>query len=99
MLGEARIQYSVVMFWKHKVVDSVAVRDFYSLLRAAILEDKAMGHLMMLINKVTLPCYMEAVGNKQVHMGEKEGGSGTQEDFVEQMWNGVLNTVIAEPTG
>jgi hypothetical protein len=89
---------SVVEFWKHKVVDSTAVRDFYSLLRVAILGDKSMGHLKMLIDELTLPCIMEDVGNKQVHLGEREGGSGIQEDLVEQRWKDVLNVAVAEPT-
>ncbi len=40
------------------MADSAVVRDFYLLLRAAILGAKAVGHLKMLINTQTLPSIM-----------------------------------------
>ncbi len=39
---------------EHEVADSAVVRDFFLLLRVAIFESKAVGHLKKLINTQTL---------------------------------------------
>ncbi len=48
----------VTDFRKYKVLYSAAIRDLYFILRAAILEAKAEGHLKMFINEQTLPNIM-----------------------------------------
>jgi hypothetical protein len=48
----------IVEFKRYKVVDSAAVREFYSLLRAAIKGAKGIGRLGLLINDQTVPKIM-----------------------------------------
>ncbi len=45
----------IVEFRKYKAADSSAVREFYSLLRAAIKGAKGIGRLSLLINDQTIP--------------------------------------------
>jgi hypothetical protein len=48
----------IVDFRRYKVTDSVAVREFYSLLRAAIKGTRGIGRLRLLINDQTFPKIM-----------------------------------------
>jgi hypothetical protein len=48
----------IVDFQRYKIVDSAAVREFYSLLRAAIKGAKGMGRIGLLINNQTIPKIM-----------------------------------------
>ncbi len=48
----------IVEFKRYKVINSAAVREFYSLLRAAIKGAKGMGRLGLLINDQTVPKIM-----------------------------------------
>jgi hypothetical protein len=40
----------IIEFRRHKMADSVAIREFYSLIRVAIKSAKTMGHFKLLIN-------------------------------------------------
>jgi hypothetical protein len=48
----------IVDFRRYKIVDSAAVREFYSLLRAAIKGAKGIGRIGLLINDQTIPKIM-----------------------------------------
>jgi hypothetical protein len=48
----------IVDFRRYKVTDSAAVREFYSLLRAAVKGAKGIGRLGLLINDQTIPRIM-----------------------------------------
>jgi hypothetical protein len=48
----------IVYFRRYKITDSAAVREFYSLLRAAIKGAKGIGRLSLLINDQTVPKIM-----------------------------------------
>jgi hypothetical protein len=48
----------IVEFRRYKIVDSAAVREFYSLLRAAIKGAKGIGRLGLLINDQMIPKIM-----------------------------------------
>ncbi len=45
----------MIEFRRYKMQVSAAMRDFYLLLRAAILKAKVVGHLKLLVNKQTSP--------------------------------------------
>jgi hypothetical protein len=46
---------AIVEFRRYKITDSAAIREFYSLLRAAIKGAKGIGKLNLLINDQTVP--------------------------------------------
>jgi hypothetical protein len=48
----------IVEFRRYKVIDSAAIREFYSLTRAAIKGAKGIGKLTLLINDQTIPKIM-----------------------------------------
>jgi hypothetical protein len=48
----------IVDFRRYKITDSAAVREFYSLLRAAIKGTKGIGRLSLLVNDQTVPKIM-----------------------------------------
>jgi hypothetical protein len=50
--------WPIVDFRRYKIADSVAVREFYSLLRAAIKGAKGIGRIGLLINDQTIPKIM-----------------------------------------
>ncbi len=50
--------WPIVDFRRYKITDNVAVREFYSLLRAAIKGAKGIGRLGLLINDQTVPKIM-----------------------------------------
>jgi hypothetical protein len=94
----------IVEFKKHRVTDSSAVREFYSLLRAAIKGAKGIGRLGLLINDQTIPRIM----GKMPYTDWKEWATrrpewmredlGTAfEGFVERKWQDALNIAAAEP--
>jgi hypothetical protein len=58
----------IVDFRRYKVADSAAVREFYSLLRAAIKGAKGIGRIGLLINDQTIPRIM----SKMPYTGWKE---------------------------
>jgi hypothetical protein len=92
----------VVEFRRYKVADSAAVREFYSLLRAAIKGAKGLGRLSLLINDQTIPRIMgkmpytdwkEWVTRRPEWMQEDLGSAF--EGFVEWKWQDALNIAAA----
>jgi hypothetical protein len=94
----------IVDFRRYKIADSAAVREFYSLLRAAIKGAKGIGRIGLLINDQTIPRIM----SKMPHTDWKEWATRrpdwTQQDvattferFVERKWQDALNVAAAEP--
>jgi hypothetical protein len=95
----------IVEFRRYKVIDSAAVREFYSLLRAAIKGAKGIERLSLLINDQTVPKIM----SKMPHTDWKEWATKRpewmQEDlapafekFLERKWQDALNIAAAEPS-
>jgi hypothetical protein len=94
----------IVEFKKYKVTDSCAVREFYSLLRAAIKGAKGIGRLSLLINDQTIPKIMGKMpytdwkewATKRPEWLQKDLGPAF-EGFVEQKWQDASNVAAAEP--
>ncbi len=95
----------IVDFRRYKIADSAAVREFYSLLRAAIKGAKGIGRLGLLINDQTVPRIM----SKMPHIDWKEWATkrpdwmqenvaSAFERFVERKWQDTLNVAAAEPS-
>jgi hypothetical protein len=91
-------------FRRYKVSDSGAIREFYSVLRAAIKGAKGIGRLDLLINDQTVP----NITGKMPHADWKEWATKrpewVQEDlevaferFMERKWQDALNVAAAEP--
>jgi hypothetical protein len=94
----------IVDFRKYKITDSAAVREFYSLLRAAIKGAKGIGRLGLLINDQTIPKIMSKMpytdwkewATKRPDWMQQELTSAF-ERFVERKWQDALNIAAAEP--
>jgi hypothetical protein len=95
----------IVEFRRYKITDSAAVREFYSLLRAAIKGAKGIGKLDLLINDQTVPKIM----SKMPYTDWKEWATkrpdwmqenlaSAFEKFVESKWQDALNIAAAEPS-
>jgi hypothetical protein len=95
----------IVDFRRYKVTDSAAVREFYSLLRAAIKGARKIGRIELLINNQTIPRIM----GKMPHVDWKEWATKRPdwmrqdatlafETFIERKWLDALNIAAAEPT-
>jgi hypothetical protein len=94
----------IVELRKYKATDSSAVREFYSVLRAAIKGARSIGRLSLLINDQTVPRIMskmpytdwkEWAKKRPEWMGEDLGP--TFEKFVERKWQDALNVATAGP--
>jgi hypothetical protein len=94
----------IVDFRRYKVTDSAAVREFYSLLRAAVKGARGIGRLNLLINDQTIPRIM----GKMPYSDWKEWATKrpdwmqqdvatTFERFVERKWQDALYVAAAEP--
>jgi hypothetical protein len=94
----------IVDFRRYKISDSAAVREFYSLLRAAIKGAKRIGRIELLRNNQTIPRIM----GKMPHVDWKEWGTKRPdwmrqdattafETFIERKWLDALNVAAAEP--
>jgi hypothetical protein len=95
----------IVDFRRYKIADSAAVREFYSLLRAAIKGARKIGRVELLINDQTIPRIM----NKMPHNDWKEwatkrpdwmrqDATSAFETFIERKWLDALNIAATEPT-
>jgi hypothetical protein len=95
----------IVEFRRYKITDSAAVREFYSLLRAAIKRAKGIGKLSLLINDQMVPKIM----SKMPYTDWKEWATkrpdwmqenlaSAFEKFVERKWQDALNIAAAEPS-
>jgi hypothetical protein len=94
----------IVDFRKYKITDSAAVREFYSLLRAAIKGAKGIGRLGLLINNQTIPKIMGKMPNTDWKEWATKRPDWMQQDltsafekFVERKWQDALNIATAEP--
>ncbi len=96
----------VIKFKGYKAFDSGAVREFYSLLRAAMMGARKVGLLHQLINDQTLPGILTKMPANDWRQWAKERPlwiRGAVEEafwiFVDQKWRDALNVATAEPAG
>jgi hypothetical protein len=94
----------IVNFWRYKIADSAAVREFYSLLRAAIKGAKGIGRIGLLINDQTIPKIMGKMPYTDCREWATRRPDWMQQDmatafegFVERKWQDALNIAAAEP--
>jgi hypothetical protein len=94
----------VVRFRSYKAFDSGAIREFYSLLRAAMMGAKKAGLLSRLINDQTLPDILAKMPPTDWRQWARERPSWMREaveeafwNFVDQKWRDALNIAAAEP--
>jgi hypothetical protein len=94
----------IVEFRKYKAADSGAVREFYSLLRAAIKGARSIGRLDLLVNNQMVPRIMGKMpyadwkewATKRPKWMREDLGT-TFERFVERKCQDALNVAAAEP--
>ncbi len=94
----------IVEFKKYRATNSCAVREFYSLLRAAIKGAKGIGRLGLLINDQTIPRIMSKIpytdwkewATRRPEWLREDLGSAFK-GFVERKWQDALNVAAAEP--
>ncbi len=96
----------IIKFRKYRAFDNGAVREFYFLLRSAVLGARKAGLLHRLVNDQTLPGIMARmpVGDWKQWAKERPlwiGGpmEGAFWVFVDQKWKDSLNVAAAEPAG
>ncbi len=94
----------IVDFRRYKIADSAAVREFYSLLRAAIKGAKGIGRIGFLINGQTIPKIMGKMPYTDWREWATRRPDWMQQDvatafegFVERKWQDALNIAAAEP--
>ncbi len=95
---------AIVEFRRYKVTDSAAVREFYSLLRAAVKGAKGIGRLGLLVIDQTVPRIMGKMpytdwkewATRRPEWMQEDLGSAFEE-FVERKWQDALNIAAAEP--
>jgi hypothetical protein len=96
----------ITKFRGYKAFDSSAVREFYSLLRWAMMGARKVGLLHRLINDQTLPSILTKMPANDWRQWAKERPTwirGAVEEafwtFVDQKWRDALNVAAAEPAG
>jgi hypothetical protein len=94
----------IVDFRRYKIADSAAVREFYSLLRAAIKGAKGIGRIGLLINDQTIPKIMGKMPYTDWREWATRRPDWLQQDvttafegFVKRKWQDALNVAAAEP--
>jgi hypothetical protein len=94
----------VVRFRSYKAFDSGAIREFYSILRAAMMGARKAGLLGRLINDQTLPGILAKMPPTDWRQWAKERPTWMREaveeafwNFVDQKWRDALNIAAAEP--
>jgi hypothetical protein len=96
--------WPILEFRKYRVFDSSAVREFYSILRAAIKGARSIGRLDLLVNDQTVPRIMGKMpytdwrewATKRPEWVREDLGTAF-ERFVERKWQDALNVAAAEP--
>ncbi len=91
-------------FRRYRVFDSSAVREFYSILRAAIKGARSIGRLDLLVNDQMVPRIMGKIpytdwrewATKRPEWVREDLGTAF-ERFVERKWKDALNVAAAEP--
>jgi hypothetical protein len=94
----------IVDFRRYKVVDSAAVREFYSLVRAAIKGARKIGRIELLVNDQTIPRIMSRMPptDWKEWATRRPGWTGQDatsafEEFIERKWLDALNIAATEP--
>jgi hypothetical protein len=94
----------VVKFRSYMAFDNRAIREFYSLLRAAMMGARKAGLLGRLINDQTLPGILANMPPADWRQWAKERPTWMKEaieeafwNFVDQKWRDALNVAGAEP--
>jgi hypothetical protein len=94
----------ILKFRAYKPFDSRAVREFYSLLRAAMMGARKAGMLERLINDQTLPGILSRMPAMDWRQWAKERPDWSREPadeafwrFVDQKWKDAINVAAAEP--
>ncbi len=94
----------VVKFRSYKAFDNGAIREFYSILRAAMMGARKAGLLSRLINDQTLPGILAKMPPTDWRQWVKERPVWMREaieeafwNFVDQKWRDALNVAAAEP--
>ncbi len=94
----------VVKFRSYKAFDNGAIREFYSILRAAMMGARKAGLLSRLINDQTLPGILAKMPPTDWRQWAKERPVWMREaieeafwNFVDQKWRDALNVAAAEP--
>jgi hypothetical protein len=94
----------ILEFRKYRVFDSSTVREFYSVLRAAIEGARSIGRLDLLVNDQTVPrikgkmpyTYWKEWATKRREWVREDLGRAF-ERFVERKWQDALNVAAAKP--
>jgi hypothetical protein len=96
----------ITKFKGYKAFDSSAIREFYSLLRAAMMGARKSGLLRRLINDQTLPGILARMPASNCRQWAQERpiwiGNVVEEAFwafVDQKWKDALNVAAAKPSG
>ncbi len=91
-------------FRRYKIVDSAAVREFYSLVRAAIKGARKIGRVELLVNDQTIPKIMSRMppSDWKEWATRRPGWTGQDaalafEEFIERKWLDALNIAATEP--
>ncbi len=94
----------VVKFRSYKAFDNGAIREFYSILRAAMMGARKAGLLGCLINDQMLPSILAKMPPTDWRQWVKERPTWMREaieeafwNFVDQKWQDALNVAAAEP--
>jgi hypothetical protein len=94
----------VVKFRSYKALDNSAVREFYSLLRAAMRGARKAGLLSWLINNQTLPGILAKMPPSDWRQWAREWPTWMRDtieeafwNFIDQKWRDALNVAAAEP--
>jgi hypothetical protein len=94
----------VIKFRSYKAFDSGAIREFYSLLRAAMMGARKAGLLGWLINDQMLPGILARMPPTDWRQWARERPNWMREateeafwNFVDQKWRDALNVAAAEP--
>jgi hypothetical protein len=94
----------IVDFRRYRVIDSEAVREFYSLVRAAIKGARKIGRVELLVNDQTIPRIMSKMPPADWKEWATKGSDWMGrdailafEDFMERKWHDALNIAATEP--
>jgi hypothetical protein len=96
----------IVKFRSYKMFDNGVIREFYSLLRAAMMGARKAGLLHRLVNDQTLPSILAKMQPNDWRQWARERPTWMREaieeafwSFVDQKWKDALNVAAAEPVG
>jgi hypothetical protein len=95
----------IVEFRRYKALDSAAVREFYSLVRAAIKGARKIGRIELLLNDQTIPRIMSKMppfdwrewATKSSDWAGQDANLAFEE-FIERKWLDAINIAATEPT-